>query len=111
MGEVVMGESVEPGVSRVERRKQRTRAALISAAQGFIAEGRLSVPVLDITQAADVGMGSFYNYFDSKEELFAVAVGEALDAHGALLDALIADIDDPAETFGCRFRLTGRLFR
>lgn len=106
-----MGESVEPGVSRVQRRKQRTRAALISAAQGFIAEGRHSVPVLDITQAADVGMGSFYNYFDSKEELFAAAVAEALEAHGALLDVLTADVEDPAETFACRFRLTGRLFR
>lgn len=106
-----MGESVEPGVNRVQRRKQRTRAALISAAQGFIAEGRLSVPVLDITQAADVGMGSFYNYFDSKEELFAAAVAEALDAHGALLDVLTAGVVDPAETFACRFRLTGRLFR
>ncbi|QIV80583.1 TetR/AcrR family transcriptional regulator [Mycolicibacterium frederiksbergense] len=106
-----MGESVEPGISRVQRRKQRTRAALISAAQGFIAEGRLSVPVLDITQAADVGMGSFYNYFDSKEELFAAAVAEALEAHGALLDVLTADVEDSAEAFACRFRLTGRLFR
>lgn len=106
-----MGEVAQAGVSRVQRRKQRTRAALISAAQGFIADGKLNVAVLDITQAADVGMGSFYNYFDSKEELFAAAVAEALDAHGALLDALTADIDDPAEAFGCRFRLTGRLFR
>lgn len=106
-----MGDLVEPGISRVQRRKQRTRAALIGAAQKFIAEGRLSVPVLDITQAADVGMGSFYNHFDSKEDLFAAAVAEALDAHGALLDVLTADIEDPAETFACRFRLTGRLFR
>lgn len=106
-----MAEVAESGVSRVQRRKQRTRAALIGAAQRFIADGRLNVAVLDITQAADVGMGSFYNYFDSKEELFAAAVAEALDAHGALLDVLTADIDDPAEAFGCRFRLTGRLFR
>ena len=28
------------------------------------------MPVLEITQAADVGMGSFYNHFESKEELF-----------------------------------------
>ena len=56
-------------------------------------------------------MGSFYNHFDSKDELFAAAVGEALDAHGALLDVLTADVEDPAEAFGCRFRLTGRLFR
>ncbi len=106
-----MGEPVQPGINRVQRRKQRTRAALIGAAQKFIAEGRLNVPVLDITQAADVGMGSFYNHFDSKEDLFAAAVTEALDAHGALLDALTVDIEDPAETFACRFRLTGRLFR
>ena len=106
-----MGEVAESGVNRVQRRKQRTRAALISAAQGFIADGRLNVAVLDITQTADVGMGSFYNYFDSKEELFAAAVAEALDAHGALLDVLTAEIEDPAEAFGCRFRLTGRLFR
>ncbi|MCV7421529.1 TetR/AcrR family transcriptional regulator [Mycobacterium yunnanensis] len=106
-----MQESEDAAISRVQRRKQRTRSALIAAAQGFIADGRLNVPVLDITQAADVGMGSFYNHFDSKEELFAAAVGEALDAHGALLDVLTAEIEDPAETFGCRFRLTGRLFR
>lgn len=106
-----MDDPMQLGISRVQRRKQRTRAALIGAAQKFIAEGRLNVPVLDITQAADVGMGSFYNYFDSKEDLFAAAVAEALDAHGALLDALTVDIEDPAETFACRFRLTGRLFR
>ena len=69
------------------------------------------MPVLEITQAADVGMGSFYNHFDSKEELFEAAVADVLDTHGALLDQLTASIDDPAETFACSFRLTGRLFR
>jgi AcrR family transcriptional regulator len=98
-------------VNRLERRKQRTRAALIQAAQGFIVAGTLNAPVLEITQAADVGMGSFYNHFDNKEELFAAAVADVLDTHGALLDQLTASIDDPAETFACSFRLTGRLFR
>ena len=40
-----------PG-NRLERRKMRTRAALIRAAQTFIADGKLNAPVLDITQAA-----------------------------------------------------------
>jgi AcrR family transcriptional regulator len=97
--------------NRLERRKQRTRAALVKAAQRLIAEGKLNVPVLEITQAADVGMGSFYNHFDSKEQLFEVAVTDVLDAHGALLDGLTAAIEDPAETFATSFRLTGRLFR
>src|SRR6516164_5549485 len=89
--------------NRLERRKMRTRAALIRAAQSFIAAGKVNVPVLEITQAADVGMGSFYNHFDSKEQLFQAAVAEVLDAHGALLDQLTASIDDPAETFATSF--------
>jgi AcrR family transcriptional regulator len=98
-------------VSRLERRKMRTRAALIRAAQGFIAQGKLAVPVLEITQAADVGMGSFYNHFDSKDELFAAAIADALDGLGTLLDQFTAPIADPAEAFTTSFRITGRLFR
>jgi AcrR family transcriptional regulator len=106
-----VSESQDEPVNRLERRKQRTRAALIQAAQALIAAGKLNVPVLEITQAADVGMGSFYNHFDSKEALFEAAVADVLDAHGALLDQLTATIEDPAETFASSFRLTGRLFR
>ncbi|MGY4712785.1 TetR/AcrR family transcriptional regulator [Mycolicibacterium sp. CBM1] len=85
--------------------------ALIKAAQAMIAEGRANVPVLEITQAADVGMGSFYNHFDSKEQLFEAAISDVLDMHGAALDRLTADIEDPAAVFACSFRLTGRFFR
>jgi AcrR family transcriptional regulator len=98
-------------LNRLERRKQRTRAALIKAAQGFIAAGTLNVPVQDISQAADVGVGSFYNHFESKEQLFQAAINEVLDAHGALLDAMTESVEDPAEVFARSFRLTGRLFR
>jgi AcrR family transcriptional regulator len=97
--------------NRLERRKQRTRTALVKAAQRLIAEGKVNVPVLEITKAANVGMGSFYNHFDSKEQLFEAAVADVLDAHGAMLDRLTESIDDPAETFATSFRLTGRLFR
>jgi AcrR family transcriptional regulator len=97
--------------NRLERRKLRTRAALINAAQTFIAAGKFNVPVLEITQAADVGMGSFYNHFDSKDQLFQAAVNDVLDDLGALLDRLTAEGEDPAETFARSFRLVGRLFR
>ncbi len=97
--------------SRQQRRKERTRTALVRAAQALLAAGRTDVPIAEITQAADVGMGSFYNHFDSKEQLFQAAVEDALDTHGALLERLTARLDDPAEIFACRFRLTGRLHR
>jgi AcrR family transcriptional regulator len=95
----------------LDRRKARTRAALIRAAQTLIAEGRTNVPILEITQAADVGMGSFYNHFATKEELFDAAVESVMDSYGQLLDSLTSDIEDPAEVFATSFRLAGRLHR
>ena len=43
--------------SRLERRKARTRAALIEAAQSLIATGRINAPILEITQARGRGDG------------------------------------------------------
>jgi AcrR family transcriptional regulator len=106
-----MTEEREEALNRLERRKARTRASLVRAAQGFIAAGRMNVPILEITEAADVGMGSFYNHFETKEELFDAAVEDALDAFGAVMDRLTVGIDDPAQVFAQSFRLTGRLHR
>ena len=97
--------------NRLDRRKAKTRAALIRAAQTLIAEGRTNVPILEITQAADVGIGSFYNHFETKEQLFDAAVEAVMDGYGQLLDSLTADIEDPAEVFATSFRLAGRLHR
>lgn len=97
--------------ARGARRKARTRGALISAAQQLLAQGRAQVPILEITELADVGMGSFYNHFASKEELFQAAVDDASEHYGELLDAWSRDLDDPAEIFARSFRLTGRLHR
>jgi AcrR family transcriptional regulator len=96
--------------NRLERSKQRTRAALIAAAKHFIAVGRVDAPVLEITQAADIGMGSFYNHFDSKEELFEAALDELFERFGVTLDRL-RPAADPAETFARSFRLTARWLR
>ncbi|GAQ62723.1 DNA-binding transcriptional regulator EnvR [Streptomyces scabiei] len=101
----------EHAPSRMEQRKARTRAALIRAAQALIAEGKTAVPILEITQAADVGMGTFYNHFETKEQLYQAAVENALDTFGVLLDELTTGLDDPAQVFAQGFRLTGRLHR
>ncbi|PSR70206.1 TetR family transcriptional regulator [Nocardia sp. MDA0666] len=106
-----MAEQAVQGPNRLQRRKARTRAALVGAAQMFIARGKMNVPISDITQAADVGMGSFYNHFQTRDELFAAAVEEVLDILGATLDTLTEDIEDPAQVFAQGFRLTGRLHR
>ncbi|MGI5290320.1 TetR/AcrR family transcriptional regulator [Nonomuraea polychroma] len=97
-------------MSRLERRKTRTRQALIDAARVFLADhGMADVSIQELTEAADVGFGSFYNHFRSKEELFQAAITDVLEEHGQLLDKLTADIEDPAEVFAASIRLTGRL--
>ena len=106
-----MSDPLGPTQNRLDRRKARTRAALIRAAQTLIAQGRTNVPILEITQAADVGMGSFYNHFESKELLYEAAYEAVLDAYGQQLDHVTAGIEDPAEVFASSFRLTGRLHR
>ncbi|MEQ4725398.1 TetR/AcrR family transcriptional regulator [Nonomuraea sp. B19D2] len=104
-----MAEAPKP-TSRLERRKTRTRQALIDAARTFLArQGMAEVSIQELTEAADVGFGSFYNHFGSKDELFHAAIADVLEEHGQLLDELTADIEDPAEVFAASVRLTGRL--
>lgn len=97
-------------LSRVERRKRRTRAALVEAAQAIFAErGVADASIQEVTDAADVGFGSFYNYFSSKAELFDVAVAETFEANAARLEELFAGEEDPAVVFTSSMRLVGRL--
>lgn len=103
--------SAPGGATRFDRRRAQTRAALIIAAQAFIAEGRPGVPIQEVTDRADVGSGTFYNHFVSKDDLFDAAITDALERYAALLDAIGNDLSDPAAFFARSFRLTGRLNR
>jgi AcrR family transcriptional regulator len=58
---------------RRERRAAETRVRLFRCALALIAErGLQNVTVEDITEAADVGKGTFFNYFESKEHVLGV---------------------------------------
>ncbi|MEC3918498.1 TetR/AcrR family transcriptional regulator [Nocardia sp. CDC160] len=97
--------------TRTDRRRERTRNALLGAARKFLSEGRSAVSIQEITEAADVGFGSFYNHFASKDELFDEAVRSVLLVYSEMRDAIVARYDDPAEVFAVSFRMTGRLQR
>jgi AcrR family transcriptional regulator len=96
--------------SRLDRRKARTRQALLDAAVRLIAEGRGDrASIQEITEAADIGFGSFYNHFDSKEQLFRTASEEVLERWGQMIDRACAGITDPGELFAVSLRISGRL--
>jgi AcrR family transcriptional regulator len=99
-----------PRASRLDRRKALTRQALIDAAGRLIAEGRGDrASIQEITDAADIGFGSFYNHFDSKDQLFQTASEEVLERWGQMIDRACAGISDPAELFAVSLRISGRL--
>jgi len=67
---------VTTAVSRRERRSAELRERLFRAALAlFASKGYAETTVEDITEAADVGKGTFFNYFPSKEHIL-MAFGE-----------------------------------
>jgi AcrR family transcriptional regulator len=78
------------GMGRRQRRAAETRLRLFRCALQLFAErGFPNVTVEDITQAADVGKGTFFNYFESKDHVLGVMaeiqlgkVGEAVSVAG-----------------------------
>ena len=58
---------------RRERKRTETRQRIFRAAMELFAErGFFDTTVEDITEAADVGKGTFFNYFPSKEHVLGV---------------------------------------
>ena len=73
--------AVHPRSDRRERRRLETRERLYRAALELFAErGFLETTVEDITEAADVGKGTFFNYFPTKEHVLAAYGGERIAA-------------------------------
>ena len=66
---------------RRERHRAQTRDRLYRAAMDLFAQrGFLETTVEDITEAADVGKGTFFNYFPTKEHILAEFGGERVAA-------------------------------
>src|SRR5208282_865173 len=66
---------------RRERHRTEIRERLFRAALDLFAErGYLETTVEDITEAADVGKGTFFNYFPTKEHVLATFGGERIAA-------------------------------
>jgi AcrR family transcriptional regulator len=102
--------TTEPIAGRNTRRKERTRAALVSAAQKLLAQGQAQeASIKAITELADVGFGSFFNYFENKAELFDVALTEVAQRYEDWLDHLLDGTIDPVRRLALSIRYTGRL--
>lgn len=102
-------ETVAATPSRQERRKERTRDSIVEAARELlIAEGP-DVSIQAITDRADVAIGSFYNHFEGKQDVFVAVAMVLLQEFEADLAQRVASITDPAEIPCVGLRLILRL--
>jgi AcrR family transcriptional regulator len=88
----------EPQTERMDRRRLRTRAALLRAGQRLFAERSVdAVSIDDIVAAAQVAKGSFYNHFSDKEALARELSDGARTSVEAMVAGLSVGVEDPAE--------------
>ncbi len=97
---------------RRTRRREETRAKLLDAARALFArQGVENTRINEITDVADVGFGSFYNHFASKEEIAETVFATTVAAQGAAIQEITADLEDPAEVVSAAHRHFVRLAR
>ena len=99
-----------PRVSRLDRRKARTRQALIDAAVRLIAEGRgdrASIPRSPRRPTSASGRSTTTS--TARSSCSQTASEEVLERWGQMIDRASAGITDPAELFAVGTRISGRL--
>ena len=87
-------------LGRVARKQQRKREALVEAGYRVMSERGIDQATMqEIAELADVGAGTVYSYFKSKDEL-AIAVMERLMYDLALrIEAVTNSFSDPAQVY------------
>lgn len=92
---------------RGARRRRETRSRLLEAALELMAEkGVEGVAINQITEAADVGFGSFYNHFESKEAIYSALLDWVFVDFANAMEGVLAEISDPAEVIAVSVRYT-----
>jgi AcrR family transcriptional regulator len=99
-----MPASAEPLPARRGRPGYDRDQVLTVAVTLFNEQGYDATSVADLASRLGLTKSALYHHFDSKEQLLALALDEALDGLEGVLDAPDAAVDDPAERLGAVLR-------
>lgn len=100
---------MEEKIGRRERKKILSRKAILDAAVAqFSRKGFKETSVADIMNAADLGIGTFYNYFQSKEEILVQLMQEMMRETAEATKALRAANRPAGELLETGCRITAR---
>lgn len=102
---VTITSNAPTAVGRRERKQLATRRRLLDATKLQMAEGGTeSVTIASITERADVGQGTFYNYFQSRDDIIDAVIAEEVETLGQRLDTLTRGMPDAAEIYSFSLR-------
>jgi AcrR family transcriptional regulator len=97
--------------NRRERKKTESRDRIIAAAvRLFDHRGFDATSVADIMNEADLGTGTFYNYFQSKEDVVGFLLRERLEKLRREISALVEAPGDGREKVCRLFQIVGNSF-
>ena len=84
----------------------------MAAARRLIAsQGAAELRIADLTAAADLGFGTFYNHFDSKEAIIEAVLEDVWSSAATAIGSRALEFDDAAETASFSYRRFVRFAR
>jgi AcrR family transcriptional regulator len=91
--------------TRSERRRRRNRQALIEAGYQIMTQKGIDAATMaEITELADMGAGTVYNYFASKDELAMAIMEQVMDRLSQRIEAVTNNFTDPAQVYAFGIR-------
>lgn len=97
--------SATPAESRSDRRKKRNRQALIDAGYHVMAQKGIDAATMnEIAEHADVGAGTVYNYFSSKDDLAMSVMEQVMARLSQRIEAVTDTFSDPGQVYAFGIR-------
>jgi AcrR family transcriptional regulator len=97
-------------LSRVERKRRDTRERIIRQAESLMRNQPIDdITIQDITDAADIGHGTFYLHFRSKYEVLIPIVEQEAVRWDEIIQWRVSDVADPAIALASSARYMARI--
>lgn len=92
---VPAGTSVDGGARPLRADARRNRDHLLAAAAAVFAESGTAASLEDVARRAEVGIGTLYRHFPTRDDLIEAVIHDGVDDLVAAADTLLADEEDP----------------
>ncbi|MEA4804329.1 MULTISPECIES: TetR/AcrR family transcriptional regulator [Acetobacterium] len=103
---------MEKEISRRDRKKRQVLTTLVDVTMKlFIEKGFAETTIAEIASAADIGTGTFYNYFHSKEDVLRYVLTKNLDETKDSLEELNRSSMSPPEKISQILLTIGKIFK